>query len=74
MLTMKIRDGTGVSLLTSIKAIAHGRCLWRAPTKKSLELAKMAPLREPKVEQATKKGIRKEKVPSILSEKVTATA
>lgn len=60
--------------MTSISAIAHGRCRWRAPTKNNLELANMAPFREPNVEQATKKGITKENEPSILSAKVTATA
>lgn len=74
LLTMKTKDGTGVSLLISIRQIARGRCPALAPTKKSLEEAKIAPFKEPNVEQATKNGIRRENVPNILSLNVTATA
>lgn len=71
---MKIKDGTGVNLLTSISAIALGRCPCLAPTKKSLADANMAPFKDPNVEQATNIGIQKENMPNILSPNVTATA
>lgn len=73
-LTMKTREGTGVSLLMSMRHMARGRWPALAPTKNNLEDAKMAPFRDPNVEQATKKGIRKENIPNILSPNVTATA
>lgn len=71
---MNISDGTGVSLLTSIKEMARGRWPSRAPTKKRRDEAKIAPFNEPKVAHATKTGIKKEAKPSILSPKVIATA
>lgn len=63
-----------MNLFISIRAIAAGRCPCLAPTKNSLEEAKIAPFNEPKVEHATKKGISKEKPPSIWLPNVTATA
>lgn len=71
---MKTKDGTGVSLLISMRQIARGKCPALAPTKNSLEEANIAPFREPNVEQATKNGIRRENIPNILSPNVTATA
>ncbi len=49
--------GTGVSDPVDSSAIALGNCPCLAPTKNSLEEAKMPPLTDPKVEQATKSGI-----------------
>lgn len=57
-----------------INEMQAGRCPFLAPTKNNRELAKMAPLSDPKVEQATKSGISQANIPSILSPKVTATA
>lgn len=54
--------------------MALGKCPARAPTKKSRDDAKMAPFKDPKVEHATKNGIRNENIPNNLSPKVTATA
>merc|ERR1719153_659847 len=70
-----MRQGMGVRWLTLIRAMLRGMCPFRAPTKNSLEEAKMPPLTAPKVEQATKKGIsqRKEEPNSLLAN-VTATA
>ncbi|CRL07183.1 CLUMA_CG020168, isoform A [Clunio marinus] len=67
-------EGIGVKHLMFTNDIAAGRCPFRAPTKKSLELAKIAPLSDPKVEQATKSGISQANIPIILSPNVTATA
>jgi hypothetical protein len=71
---MKRIEGIGVKHLTLINEIAAGRWPFRAPTKKSLELAKIAPLSDPKVEQATNSGISQANIPNILSPNVTATA
>lgn len=71
---MKTKDGTGVSLLMSMRQIARGRCPALAPTKNNLEEAKMAPFSDPNVEHATKNGIKNENIPNILSPNVTATA
>jgi hypothetical protein len=73
-LTIKRIDGIGVKHLTLISEMAAGRWPFLAPTKNSLELAKIAPFSDPKVEQATNKGISQANIPSILSPKVTATA
>lgn len=51
-----------------------GKWPFLAPTKNSLEEAKIAPFREPKVEQATNSGIKNANIPNILSPNVTATA
>lgn len=67
-------DGIGVKHLTLINAMAAGKCPFRAPTKKSRELAKIAPFNDPKVEHATNNGISHANIPSILSPNVTATA
>jgi hypothetical protein len=68
-------EGMGVRHLTFMSEIAAGKWPLRAPTKNKRELAKIAPLSEPKVEQATKSGIiHARKLGSILSPKVTATA
>jgi hypothetical protein len=72
---MKIIEGIGVRHLTFIREIAAGKCPFRAPTKNNRELAKIAPFRDPNVEQATKRGIiHVRKAGSILSPNVTATA
>lgn len=71
---MKMIDGIGVRHFTLINEMAAGRCPLRAPTKNNRELAKIAPFSEPKVEQATKSGIKNANIPSILSPNVTATA
>lgn len=71
---MNIRDGTGVSLFTSINAIAFGKCPSRAPTKNNRAEAKIAPFNDPNVEHATNIGIVKENTPNILFPNVTATA
>lgn len=71
---MKIIDGIGVKHLIFIKDMAAGKCPFLAPTKNNLELAKIAPLSEPNVEQATKSGMSQANIPNILSPKVTATA
>jgi hypothetical protein len=71
---MKMIDGIGVKHFTLINEIAAGRCPSRAPTKNNRELAKIAPFKDPKVEQATKSGISHANIPNILSPKVTATA
>lgn len=65
-----MREGIGVKFLTLMSDIAVGKWPLRAPTKKSRELAKMAPFRAPKVEQATKNGIIHDMGPSNLSPKV----
>lgn len=65
-----MRDGTGVKLLTLIKAMAVGKWPFRAPTKKRRDDAKIAPLRAPNVEHATKKGIIQDMTPSNLSPNV----
>lgn len=54
--------------------MALGKCPALAPTKKSLDEANIAPFSDPNVEQATKKGMIREKEPNILFPKVTATA
>ena len=64
---MKIIDGIGVKYLRLIREITDGRWPFLAPTKKSRELAKIAPFNDPKVEQATKSGISQANIPSILS-------
>lgn len=71
---MKMIDGIGVKHLMLISEIAAGRCPFLAPTKNSLELAKIAPFNDPKVEHATNNGISHANIPSILSPNVTATA
>lgn len=71
---MKMIDGIGVRHLMLINEIAAGRCPLRAPTKNNRELAKIAPLSEPKVEHATNSGITNANIPNILSPNVTATA
>lgn len=72
---MKIIEGIGVRHLTFISEIAAGKCPFLAPTKNNRELAKIAPLSEPNVEQATNNGIiHVKKAGSILSPNVTATA
>lgn len=72
---MKIIEGIGVRHFTFISDIAAGRCPFRAPTKNNRELAKIAPLREPKHDIETNTGIiQVRKAGSILSPKVTATA
>jgi len=53
-----------------MRAMAVGRCPFRAPTKNNLEDAKMAPFNAPKVEQATKNGMIHDMTPNILSPKV----
>lgn len=68
-------DGIGVRHLTFISEIAAGKWPFLAPTKNSRELAKIAPLSEPNVEQATNNGIiQARNAGSILSPNVTATA
>ena len=52
-----MREGIGVKFFTLIREMAVGKCPLRAPTKKSLDEAKIAPFRAPKVEQATKNDI-----------------
>jgi hypothetical protein len=55
--------------------IAAGKWPFLAPTKNNRELANIAPLSEPKVEQATNNGISiASDAGSILSPNVTATA
>lgn len=72
---MKIIEGIGVRHLTFISEIAAGKCPFLAPTKNNRELAKIAPLSEPNVEQATNNGIiHVRNAGSILSPNVTATA
>lgn len=72
---MKIIEGIGVRHLTLMSDMAAGKCPFLAPTKNKRELAKIAPFREPKVEQATNSGIiQVRKAGSILSPNVTATA
>ena len=68
--TSIIKQGIGVNLLVLIKAMALGICPFLAPTKKSLEEAKMPPLTAPKVEQATKNGIIHDITPSNRFPKV----
>lgn len=67
-------DGMGVRHLMLISEIAAGKWPFLAPTKNNRELAKMAPLSDPKVEQATNNGISQANMPNILSPNVTATA
>jgi hypothetical protein len=50
-----------------MREMAAGRWPSRAPTKKHLDEAKMAPLSAPKVEQATNTGITQDMTPSVLS-------
>ena len=69
-ITSIIKQGIGVNLLVLIKAMALGICPFLAPTKKSLEEAKMPPLTAPKVEQATKNGIIHDITPSNRFPKV----
>ena len=52
-----IKHGIGVNLFTLIKAIVLGICPFLAPTKKSLEDAKIPPFTAPNVEHATKNGM-----------------
>lgn len=70
VLTRKMRDGIGVKLRTLIKAMAVGRCPFRAPTKNNLDDANIAPFNAPKVEHATKNGMIHDITPSNLSPKV----
>lgn len=72
--TIKIIEGIGVKHFILISEMAAGRCPFLAPTKNSRELAKIAPLSDPKVEKATNSGINQANMPSILSPNVTATA
>ena len=65
-----IKQGIGVNLLTLIKAIALGMCPFLAPTKKSLDDAKIPPLTAPKVEHATKNGMIQDITPSSRFPKV----
>ena len=65
-----IKHGIGVYLLMFKRAIVLGMCPFRAPTKKSLELAKIPPFTAPKVEQATKNGIIQDITPKNRSPKV----
>lgn len=60
----------GVKFLTLMREMAVGKCPLRAPTKKSLDDAKIAPFRAPKVEQATKNGINQAIGPKSLSPNV----
>lgn len=60
--------------MTSIKAIALGKCPWRAPTKNNRADANIAPFKDPNVEQATKIGIQNDINPNVLLANVTATA
>ena len=62
--------GTGVSDPVDSSAIALGNCPCLAPTKNSLEEAKMPPLTDPKVEQATKRGIVQDITPNNRLPKV----
>ena len=57
LFTKKTRLGMGVLVDVVIKAIVRGICPSLAPTKNSLDEAKIPPFTEPKVEAATKSGI-----------------
>ena len=69
-LTRKMRQGMGVSVWTLMRAMDLGMRPPLAPTKNSRELAKMPPLTEPNVEQATNRGITNAIGPKILFPKV----
>lgn len=68
---MNINDGIGVKHLTLINDMAAGKCPLRAPTKNKRDDAKIAPFKEPNVEQATNNGITQANRPSILFANVT---
>jgi hypothetical protein len=59
----------GVKVCILIKAKAFGRCPSLAPTNTSLEAAKMDPFNDPKVEEATKRGMIQAIGPRIRSPK-----
>jgi hypothetical protein len=65
-----VSAGIGVYVSTLIRARAFGKCPFRAPASGSLDGAKMAELRAPNIEQATKKGITHDITPRILSPNV----
>ncbi len=65
-----MRQGIGVLLCMLSSAIALGMCPQRAPAKNSLEEVKMPPLTDPKVEQATNRGITHHIGPSMRYAKV----
>lgn len=54
-----------------INEIAAGKWPFRAPTKNSLDEAKIAPFNDPKVDAATKIGIVQANHPNIFSPNVT---
>ena len=60
----------GVRALTLTSAMDRGMCPARAPTKKMRAEAKMTPLMQPKVEQATKSGIAHAITPIVREAKV----
>lgn len=68
---MNIKDGIGVKQLTLINDIAAGKCPFRAPTKNKRDDAKIAPFKEPNVEQATNNGITQANMPSFSLANVT---
>ena len=57
LLTKNTRLGIGVLVDFVMKAIVRGICPSLAPTKNNLDDAKIPPLTDPKVEQATNRGI-----------------
>ena len=65
-----MRQGMGVRAFTFTSAMDLGMCPLRAPTKKILAEAKMTPLMQPKVEQATKSGIDHDITPIVREAKV----
>lgn len=70
LLTRKMSEGIGVKFRTLMRAMAAGKCPFRAPTKNSRDDAKIAPFNAPKVEQATNNGMIQDITPSSLSLKV----
>ena len=57
LLTKNTRLGIGVLVDVVMKAIVRGICPSLAPTKNNLDDAKIPPFTDPKVEQATNRGI-----------------
>ncbi|KFM79647.1 hypothetical protein X975_23847, partial [Stegodyphus mimosarum] len=70
----KIRLGEGVKYFKLIMETIFGKWPSRAPTKNNLAEENIPPLRPPKVDKATHKGISQAITPKILSPNAPATA